>query len=407
MTIRNLITSVPAAALLLAACSGPESAVHSFRTFEEDGVPVALTEGGPKYTQPLFTYEELYRLEQDEAREETVLGGIGAPTMDEEGNVYVGDSRNHRIAVYDATGRYLTSMGRQGSGPGEFRMLRLLGVWDDQVVACDMQQMRTTVFTTAGDFVRTILFERVTMKPPLFFNTTGAYPAPGNRLVLVQQAFAQVGEGTGSAFRAGVHAEGGEELAEVISPPAPVPGVFQGAPMLHYAPGWGILHEKSPEPELEWYDLDGSLRRIIRLDVPRDPVTAVERERVVSQLRDEIENAAEDWEREQARRELDELAFPDEHDLWFGVLVDEAGYFWASEPPGSFANPFHERKWRLLSPEGEYLGDTNFPAVSGYSSSGYPSRGHLIVSWEDEETGAPVAAVFRIRSAVRGFTYPE
>ena len=395
-----------AAICLLAACSSVESPEHIFSTIRENGVPVALSSGGPKYTEPLFTYEELYRLVQDESREESVLGGTGSPRMDADGNVYVGDGPNLRIAVFDRSGHFLRSMGREGSGPGEFRMIRLLGVFDDQVVACDVRQLRTTIFTTGGEFVRSILFPRVTMKQPLFFNTSGAYPAPGNRLVLTQQAFAPVGDVTGSAFRAGVHNETGDELAEVISPPAPPPDSFIGAPILHYIPGRGILHVKCPEPEMEWYDLDGSLRQVIRLDIGRDPVTAADRDRVTTEIRTEIENTPEGNQRIRPQRELDELVFPDDRDPWFGARIDEAGYIWAGEPNGSYLSPIHNRKWRVLSPDGEYLGNTFFPEVAGRRASGRPTQGHLVMSWEDEETGAPVVAVFRIKSAIRGFTYP-
>ncbi len=406
MTSHRSITCLLAALILLPACSSQESPEHSFTTFEEDGVPVALTAGGPKYTQPLFNYEELFRLEQDESREETVLGGAGSPRMDAGGNVYVGDGRNFRIAVYDDAGHFLRSLGREGSGPGEFRTLQFVGIDGDQVVACDFQQMRLSIFTTAGEFVRTILYPRVVRKSQLFYNTSTAWPAPGNSLVLVQQAFAQVGDGMGSAFRAGIHSETGEEMAEVISPPAPVPGTYGGAPILHYIPGRGVLHVKCPEPEMEWYDLDGSLRRIIRLEIGRDPVTPADRERVTSEIQAEIDSAPEGYNRERAQRELSELAFPEERDLWFGARVDESGYIWAGEPTGSYLSPVHLRKWRLLSPQGEYLGDTFFPEVSGSGASGVPSRGHLLMSWEDEESGAPVIAVFRIRSAIRGFNYP-
>ncbi len=402
----HLITYTFVTLGLCTACSSVESPDHIFSIIEENGVPIALNSGGPKYTEPLFTYEELYRLDQDESREETILSGTGSPRMDADGNVYVGDSQNYRIAVFDNTGRFLKSIGREGSGPGEFRTLSLRGIFDDHVVAFDPSQLRITIFTIDGEFVQSILYPRITMKPSLFFNTTGAYPAPGNRIVVTQQAFAPVGDGTGSAFRVGVHTETGDELAEVISPPAPGPGNFIGAPILHYIPGRGILNVKCPEPEMEWYDLDGSLRQVIRLDIERDSVTASDRDRVTSEIRAEIENTPEGNQRTRPQRELDNIAFPNDRDPWFGALVDESGFIWAGEPRGSYLSPIHHRKWRLLSPEGEYLGDTYFPEVSGRAVAGRPSYGHLIMTWEDEETGAPVVAVFRVRSAIRGFTYP-
>ena len=41
--------------------------------------------------------------------------------IDEEGNVYVLDSGNHRIQKFDSDGNFLASFGRHGQGPGEFQ----------------------------------------------------------------------------------------------------------------------------------------------------------------------------------------------------------------------------------------------------------------------------------------------
>ena len=40
---------------------------------------------------------------------------------DAEGNVYVADSQNHRIQVFDATGTFLRQFGSEGTAPGQFK----------------------------------------------------------------------------------------------------------------------------------------------------------------------------------------------------------------------------------------------------------------------------------------------
>ena len=39
--------------------------------------------------------------------------------IDEQGNIYILDSGNHRIQKFDPEGNYLASFGRKGQGPGE------------------------------------------------------------------------------------------------------------------------------------------------------------------------------------------------------------------------------------------------------------------------------------------------
>ena len=41
--------------------------------------------------------------------------------MDDSGNIYIADSQNHRIQVFDAQGRFLRQWGREGTAPGQFK----------------------------------------------------------------------------------------------------------------------------------------------------------------------------------------------------------------------------------------------------------------------------------------------
>jgi hypothetical protein len=63
----------------------------------------------------------------------------------EDGSVLVVDSRPTVIKVYDANGRHLRTIGREGSGPGEFRSA-YIAVRGDTVVAQDAQNARATSF---------------------------------------------------------------------------------------------------------------------------------------------------------------------------------------------------------------------------------------------------------------------
>ena len=55
----------------------------------------------------------------------------------------------------------MTTIGRAGSGPGEFRGLGSIGFIGDTLYATDFQQRRTTLFGVDGRYLRTILAKPV------------------------------------------------------------------------------------------------------------------------------------------------------------------------------------------------------------------------------------------------------
>jgi len=112
--------------LTITACSrSSDDGGHLFRIEEIDGVPTAITAGGPRYAEPIFNFELILTLKQDPDREESLLFRASGFTMDREGNFYVVDGGNFRIAVFDKSGTYQRSFGGEGEGPGTFRRMEL------------------------------------------------------------------------------------------------------------------------------------------------------------------------------------------------------------------------------------------------------------------------------------------
>jgi hypothetical protein len=48
--------------------------------------------------------------------------------------VYVVDTQNNRIQVFTSDGHYLKSIGKQGSGPGEFLLIHDLDIDDNGIL---------------------------------------------------------------------------------------------------------------------------------------------------------------------------------------------------------------------------------------------------------------------------------
>jgi DNA-binding beta-propeller fold protein YncE len=90
----------------------------------------------------------------------TAPGDLAKPTglaVDKEGNLYVADTMNDRIEVFDADGAFLRTWGKNGDGPGYFARPKGVAVDSDgHVWVADGVQDRVQVFTNEGQLLITM-----------------------------------------------------------------------------------------------------------------------------------------------------------------------------------------------------------------------------------------------------------
>lgn len=78
-----------------------------------------------------------------------------------DGRIIVANSGSSELRVFDSAGVYLKSIGRQGSGPGEFRgTITLFPHAGDSLVVYDNGNGRLSVFTAEGEYVRLLEIDR-------------------------------------------------------------------------------------------------------------------------------------------------------------------------------------------------------------------------------------------------------
>ena len=85
----------------------------------------------------------------------TTPGDFSKPTgvaVDKEGNVYVTDTMNDRVEIFDADGMFIRTWGKAGDGPGYFSRPKGITVDSDgHVWVADGMQDRLQVFTAEGE----------------------------------------------------------------------------------------------------------------------------------------------------------------------------------------------------------------------------------------------------------------
>ncbi|MBK8987813.1 MAG: TIGR03663 family protein [Chloroflexi bacterium] len=74
-------------------------------------------------------------------------------TVGPDGRIYVVDSGNHRLQVFDAQGNFLAAWGEFGAEPGQFNEPWSVAVDDEFVYVADTWNYRIQKFTTTGEFV--------------------------------------------------------------------------------------------------------------------------------------------------------------------------------------------------------------------------------------------------------------
>lgn len=84
----------------------------------------------------------------------TTPGDFGAPqcvAVDKDGDVYVTDTLNNRVEIFDADGNFITQFGKAGDGPGYFSRPKGIAVdSDEHIWVADAMQDRLQVFNREG-----------------------------------------------------------------------------------------------------------------------------------------------------------------------------------------------------------------------------------------------------------------
>jgi len=404
---RSRMVAVAALALILSSCSEPER-THRFQMQTAEGIVTAVTTGGPRWEGELFSYEMERELVQDPEVPASLLSGRGGSvTMDAAGNHYVVDSGSCRILVYDREGIYTRSFGGRGEGPGEFRSLSLQAHHGGVLQLWDAARALTTLYAEEGTLLETIHAPDRRVQ--------AQYRLAGGRLLRTSLHSRGAGRAdrdyVRDRMRAAVTDASGDTLAffqtdEVIWGYNFADGrgslfmFYGGSPIIRYLPGPDrVLLATGVDGEVRFCDLAGELRRLVRLDLPRTPVGPEGRRRI------------RDWVAEQAalapqspilRAQQDELRIREHRAYWESLEYDDAGWMWLRVP--EMNEEWRERdggRYRVLSPQGAYLGDSRWPCYGGRVE-----RGRLLTLVREPASGGPRALVYRILPAVEGLTYP-
>lgn len=402
--------------LVTTACSSNtdiEIVQHSFN-IDSTGIQIiAVNTGGPKDPDPLFEVELLHRITESSSDvDKFLVGPLRTPYLDESGGLFVADHGRVAIAAFDSTGAFLHWMGGRGNGPGEFMQPYIQEVAKGIISIYDRIQHRVTEYSYAG---------RLRDVYKLTFPSSRErelHRTPSGDLISIQE-HSRTKDGYDSRqIRVVAFSASEDTLWYLMSEWMPVSKAavfrysgstplytrsdisFASIPVGYFAPGRGVFFVGSALPLILCYSLFGELELEVKLDVrgsvapdllKRTQQVAARSARAhVADMRRRLEKSGGSTEHVPHWRETFEVRT--DPGWCGGVMLAGDGSIWVPYPFFTGEQQLENGiPHRVISAEGEYLGDVHLPARGG--SVGF---NRYAVVERDKDTGAWVPTVYRL-----------
>jgi hypothetical protein len=86
-----------------------------------------------------------------------VFAEISRITVNHKDDVYVVDSKNFKVFIFDTNGKYVSAFGKKGEGPGEMRVLDSSFLVGNRIAFADYKLNRIHYFKLNGDYINSIV----------------------------------------------------------------------------------------------------------------------------------------------------------------------------------------------------------------------------------------------------------
>ena len=143
----GLIALIISAIVICTSC-GKQN--HDWKgTFEEvDGITVVKNPDEPLYGEEVYAIKEELKFGGEGGDENFIFSFISYLAVDNAENIYVADTSEKHVNVFDSNGRFLRTIGRAGQGPGEFGRISSIRInAHDELVVIDSNQRKMQYFS--------------------------------------------------------------------------------------------------------------------------------------------------------------------------------------------------------------------------------------------------------------------
>jgi hypothetical protein len=124
---------------------------------EENGVTVVKNPKDPMYGEDVFSLEEELTIGGEDKDSEPLFIDITYVRIDYEENIYVLDSRDCQIKVFDKNGKHIRKIGRKGQGPGEMQFPTMMDIVSGkEIMICDLRNNRISFYSLQGELLKEV-----------------------------------------------------------------------------------------------------------------------------------------------------------------------------------------------------------------------------------------------------------
>jgi hypothetical protein len=331
---------------------------------------------------------------------------IAGLEVDDSGRIYVGNRPEMTIQVFDSTGRYLTNLGGEGNGPGEFKGISEIRIQSNQLYTFDFLQFRTTFFSL--DSLKVDEVEKVYLSRSPDVEELSGWLYNGNKLIdderfLVRYMYEYANANVGTPkYNLDIPRPGRyyivDRQGQVVSDMlfelndhkiitadvegrhlwnlAPVP--FLNQPLISISKDGHIISANSEESLIKMYAPNGDYVRAFYIPLEKKTL-----------LRDEILSMYGIGDEENENL-LQNAELPEKWPALGDIIIDDENRYWISTITDSEDLTY---QWWVLQDTGELLATFRWP---GNRSIEEIKDGYLYARQTEESTGWQTIVKYRI-----------
>ncbi|HAQ61421.1 TPA: hypothetical protein DCR49_05395 [Candidatus Delongbacteria bacterium] len=141
------------ALIVFSGCSKKEL---NYTVSEVDGIKTYFNKNIPSDPNFKISPKELFTIDFSENNPDSSLRYInfGNLCADKEKNIYLVDYMKCKVTKVDSLGKFVTSFGKKGTGPGEMNEPYNIAVMSDTLYVFDYTERKTNIFDLDGNFIK-------------------------------------------------------------------------------------------------------------------------------------------------------------------------------------------------------------------------------------------------------------